>query len=92
MKVRSFLDLTGYYSRFIKNFLRIVGPLTNLTKKHSKFMWNPKCEVSFQELKKSLTMAPILTLPNGKERSMIYSDASKEGLGCVLMQSEIKIP
>ncbi|XP_027156882.1 uncharacterized protein LOC113758052 [Coffea eugenioides] len=85
MEIRSFLGLTGYYCRFIKDFSRIVGLLTNLTKKHGKFMWNPKCEVSFQELKKRLTMAPILTLPNEKERFMVYLDASKEGLSYVLM-------
>ncbi|XP_071926141.1 uncharacterized mitochondrial protein AtMg00860-like [Coffea arabica] len=86
-EVRSFLGLAGYYRRFIKDFSRIAGPLTNLTKKHGKFMWNLKYEVSFQELKKRLTMAPILTLPNGKEGFMVYSDVSKEGLGCVLMQN-----
>ena len=81
------MALAGYYRRFIKDFLRIVGPLTNLTKKHGKFMWKPKYEISFQELKRRLTMASILTLPNRKERFTIYSDASKEGLGCVLMQN-----
>ncbi|XP_027171772.1 uncharacterized protein LOC113771384 [Coffea eugenioides] len=70
--VRSFLGLVGYYCRFIKNSSRIVGPLTNLTKKQGKYIWDAKCETSFQELKKQLTMAPVLALPNGKDSYMNY--------------------
>ena len=77
----------GYYQRSIKDIFRIVGPLTNLTKKYSKFIWDAKCEVSFQELKKRLTIAPVLTLSNGKDGFVVYTDASNEGLGCVLMQN-----
>ena len=51
-----------------------------------KFEWTDKVEKSFLELKKRLTTAPVLTLPDGKEGFAVYTDASKEGLGCVLMQ------
>ncbi|XP_071928104.1 uncharacterized protein [Coffea arabica] len=86
-EVRSFLGLVGYYRRFIKNFSRIAGPLTNLTKKQGKYIWDVKCESSFQELKKQLTVAPVLALPSGSDSYTVYTDASKEGLGCVLMQN-----
>ncbi|GKC88360.1 putative reverse transcriptase domain-containing protein, partial [Tanacetum coccineum] len=43
-------------------------------------------EESFEELKQRLVSAPILTLPSGSGGFQIYSDASKKGLGCVLMQ------
>ncbi|XP_027151991.1 uncharacterized protein LOC113752048 [Coffea eugenioides] len=76
----------SYYRRFIQDFSKIAGPMTELTKKGTKFIWTPKCESSFQELKKRLTSAPILVLPDGGEGYAVYSDASKEGLGCVLMQ------
>ncbi|XP_027156138.1 uncharacterized protein LOC113756798, partial [Coffea eugenioides] len=85
-EVRSFLGLAGYYRKFIKDFLKIAGPMTELTKKGNKFIWAPKCESSFQELKKRLTSAPVLVLPDGGEGYVVYSDASREGLGCVLMQ------
>ncbi|XP_071901009.1 uncharacterized protein [Coffea arabica] len=85
-EVRSFLGLTGYYRRFINDFSKITGPMTELTKKNNKFIWSPKCESSFQELKKRLVSAPVLTLPDGVEGYVVYSDASREGLGCVLMQ------
>ncbi|XP_071933704.1 uncharacterized protein [Coffea arabica] len=87
-EVRSFLNLAGYYRRFIKNFSRISGPLTNLTKKQGKYIWDVKCEGSFQELKKQLTMAPVLALPSGSDSYTVYTDTSREGLGCVLMQNK----
>ena len=49
-------------------------------------MWDDRCERSFQTLKESLTSAPVLTLPNENEGFVVYTDASKLGLGCVLMQ------
>ena len=85
-EVRSFLGLAGYYRRFVQDFSRIAKPLNVLTQKNVKFEWNSKCEESFQELKKRLTTAPILTLPEGTEDFVIYTDASHEGYGCVLMQ------
>ena len=43
--------------------------------------------MSFQELKERLTMAPVLVLPNGVDGFTVYTDASREGLGCVLIQN-----
>nr|GFC35248.1 RNA-directed DNA polymerase [Tanacetum cinerariifolium] len=51
-----------------------------------KFVWNEEREKSFEELKQRLVSAPVLTLPSGSGGFQIYSDASKKGLGCVLMQ------
>ena len=48
--------------------------------------WGDDCEQSFQELKRKLTNAPILTIPSGSEGFVVYTDASRKGLGCVLMQ------
>ena len=62
-------------------------PLTRLAQKRAKFEWTNKCETSFQKLKEKLVSASILTLPSGTEGFVIYNDASKNGLGCVLMQN-----
>ncbi|TYK22664.1 ty3-gypsy retrotransposon protein [Cucumis melo var. makuwa] len=62
------------------------SPLTQLTRKGTPFVWSPACESSFQELKEKLVSAPVLTVPDGSGNFVIYSDASKKGLGCVLMQ------
>jgi len=87
-EIRSFLGLAGYYRRFVKDFSKIASPLTNLLKKANKFKWTERCQKAFQELRQPLTTAPILTLPmEGKEHT-VYSDASKNGLGCVLMQAD----
>ena len=86
-KIPSFLGLTRYYRRFIKIFLKLAGPLTDLTKKYGNFIWDSRCEISFQELKKMLTIAPILTLPNRNDSFTIYTDVSREGLGYILMQN-----
>ncbi|XP_074351383.1 uncharacterized protein LOC141690484 [Apium graveolens] len=87
-EVRSFLGLAGYYRRFVQNFSRIATPLTKLTRKNEKFIWNDKCEKSFQELKRRLITAPVLSLPDDQGNFVIYSDASYKGLGCVLMQHD----
>ena len=60
--------------------------MTRLTLKEVKFKWNDLCEKAFQELKRRLTTAPILIVLERGQRYTVYCDASKDGLGCVLMQ------
>ncbi|KAL2230223.1 UNVERIFIED_CONTAM: Transposon Tf2-12 polyprotein [Sesamum indicum] len=86
-EVRSFLGLAGYYRRFVEGFSIIAGPLTKLLRKGVEFEWTEKCQQSFDELKKRLTSNPILVLPSGSGGYIVYTDASKRGLGCVLMQN-----
>ena len=64
-EVWSFLGLTGYYRRFVDGFSKIAALMMTLTRKNMKFEWMDACEQSFQELKKWLVMAPILTIPKG---------------------------
>ena len=85
-QVRSFLGLAGYYRRFIENFSKHAKPMTELLKKEKKFEWTPQCEESFLELKSRLTTAPVLILPDIHKDFEIFCDASRQGLGCVLMQ------
>nr|AAO19383.1 putative polyprotein [Oryza sativa Japonica Group]ABF98353.1 retrotransposon protein, putative, Ty3-gypsy subclass [Oryza sativa Japonica Group] len=85
-EIRSFLGLAGYYRRFIENFSKIAKPMTRLLQKDVKYKWSEECEQSFQELKDRLISAPILILPDPKKGFQVYCDASKFGLGCVLMQ------
>ncbi|KAL0448766.1 UNVERIFIED_CONTAM: Transposon Ty3-I Gag-Pol polyprotein, partial [Sesamum latifolium] len=85
-EVRSFLGLAGYYRRFVKDFSVVAKPLTNLLKKNTPFNWNDRCAQSFEELKRRLTSEPILALPSGDGGYVVYTDASRQGLGCILMQ------
>jgi hypothetical protein len=84
--IQSFLGLAVYYRRFIEGFSKIAKPMTELHKKGKMFEWTPRREDSFQELKKRLTTAPVLTMPDMEKPFSIYCDTSSQGLGCVLMQ------
>ncbi|WMV54860.1 hypothetical protein MTR67_048245 [Solanum verrucosum] len=72
---------------FVEAFSSIASPLTTLTQKNAKFIWSEVCGNSFQELKDRITCASVLTLPEGTYGIMVYCDASRIGLGCVLMQN-----
>ena len=84
-EVRSFFGLAGYYRKFVEGFSRIATLLTNMTRKDVKYDWVDACQQSFEDLKGRLTLAPVLALPNGRDGFVIYSVASRQGLGCVLM-------
>ncbi|XP_058185830.1 uncharacterized mitochondrial protein AtMg00860-like [Rhododendron vialii] len=86
-EVRSFLGLAGYYRSFIQDFSRLVAPMTRLTQKGTRFIWSDAYETTFEELKKQLTTMPVLTVPGCGVGYSVYCDTSKEGLGCILMQS-----
>nr|GEZ90447.1 putative reverse transcriptase domain-containing protein [Tanacetum cinerariifolium] len=87
-EIRQFLGLVGYYRRFIKGFLKIAKPMTKLTQKKVTFEWSDKQEAAFQTLKDKLCSVPILALPQGADNFIVYCDASRKGLGAVLMQNE----
>jgi hypothetical protein len=87
-EVQSFLGMAVYYQRFIEGFSKIAKPMTALLEKNAKFVWTEQCQASFEELKKSLTTTPVLILPDLNKSFSIYCDASRLGLGCVLMQEE----
>ena len=85
-EVHSFLGLAGYYRRFVKGFSMIAAPMTRQLQKNVKFEWGEERQRSFDKLKAFLTEAPVLTQPTCSKEYVIFSDASLNGLGCVLMQ------
>ncbi|GJS31959.1 retrotransposon protein, putative, ty3-gypsy subclass [Tanacetum coccineum] len=87
-EIRQFLGLAGYYQRFIEGFSKIAKSLTELTQKNKKYSWGKDLESAFQLLKQKLCEAPILALPEGNDDFVVYSDASLQGLGAVLMPRE----
>ena len=84
-EVRSFMGLVGYYRRFLEGFSKIVKHITSLQCKGVKYEWTKECDSAFIELKRLLTSAPILRVPNMEKDFMVCTDASKQGLGVVLI-------
>ncbi|GKD19915.1 putative reverse transcriptase domain-containing protein [Tanacetum coccineum] len=76
------------YAKFSKCFSKVAKPITKLTQKSAKFDWTEKAKIAFQLLNQKLCSAPILALPEGSENFVVYCDASRKGLGAVLMQRE----
>ena len=87
-EIKSFLGLAGHYRKFVEGFSKIASPLTRLTRKEEPFFWSEVYQQSFDELKRRLTSAPELTLPSEQDSFVVYCDASRQGLGCVLMQND----
>src|SRR5215469_1158766 len=87
--VQSFIGLAGYYRRFIENFSKIARPLTKLTKKEVKFVWEEEQEIAFKKLKEKLTTAPVLKYPDFKEEFIVTTDASDYAIGAILSQGPI---
>ena len=85
-EIRSFLGLAGYYRRFVDKFSTLAAPMTQLLCKGAKFEWTPERQQCFEEIKRLLVSAPILAMPKTDVDYSVYTDVSRVGLGCVLMQ------
>ena len=88
-EMRSFLGITSYYRKFIKDYSEIAQPLYSLTKKNEQWKWSEDCEIAFGTLKEKLTSAPILAYPkvDGGEFTL-DCDASSRAIGAVLSQEQ----
>ncbi|XP_072983562.1 uncharacterized mitochondrial protein AtMg00860-like [Typha latifolia] len=84
-ELRGFLRLTGYYRRFIQVYGKIATSLTALLRK-GRFEWDNKAERAFEEFKQAMIEAPMLALPNFTKTFVVECDASRSGIGTILMQ------
>ena len=86
-EVRHFLSLTGYYRKFICNYLDIAHPLNCLIHKSQPFIWTPDCQSSFDMLCSQLANTPIVQLPDNHKPYILFTDASKFCNSGVLTQA-----
>ncbi|KAL6328092.1 hypothetical protein AAG906_033369 [Vitis piasezkii] len=86
--VRQFLGHVGFYRRFIKGFSSLSKPLCELLAKDAKFIWDERCQHSFDQLKKFLTTTPIVRAPNWQLPFELMCDTSDFAIGAVLGQRE----
>lgn len=85
-KVRSFHGLVSFYRHFVKDFSTFVVPLTKIIKKSIGFKWGSEQEQVFTTIKDRLCAAPLLALPNFNKTFEIECDASRVGIGTILMR------
>lgn len=86
-EVQSFLGLIGYYRKFIENFALVSAPLTHLTKKDVPFRWSSVEETAFEQLKKVVSEAPVLRLPDFSKPFLVTTDASSLAVAGILSQN-----
>jgi hypothetical protein len=82
--LHGFMGLTGYYRKFVKNYGKIVAPLTSLLKKNF-FTWTPTSAQDFQTLNMAMCTTPVLALLDFRNTFFLECDASGKGIGIVLM-------
>jgi hypothetical protein len=86
--VRSFIGMASYYRKFIPHFAHIAEPLIELTRKKRVFRWNTACQEAFDQLKSSLSSAPVLAHPDPDRDFFLATDASDYAIGAVLFQRD----
>lgn len=85
-EVRSIVGVASYYRKFVPNFSEKCAPLTELTKRNTKFCWNDQHENAFQVIKTALTQTPILKYPDYTKKFKIQTDSSDIAMGAALTQ------
>lgn len=88
-QIKSFLGLTGYYRKFIRNYSSIAGPMIKYLKKDVKMnIDDPSYIEAFEKLKRIITNPPILSYPDFNKKFIVTTDASNVALGAVLSQGD----
>ena len=86
--LQSFLGLVNYLKRFSPALADLTAPLRTLCKKDTLFTWESSQQTAFEAIKKEITSAPVLAYFDRSKASTIQSDASKKGIGAVLIQDD----
>ncbi|GFW07465.1 retrovirus-related Pol polyprotein from transposon 297 [Trichonephila clavipes] len=90
-EVSRFLGMAGWYQKFIQKYADICEPLYRLKKKGAKFNLLMEARDYFHKVKRALSEAPVLQLPNFQGQFNLFTDASGVGIGSVLNQNQRSI-
>lgn len=90
-EIMSFLGMTGYYRRFVKDYSKIATPLSNLMRKDEPFRWDEPQVKAFNTLKTLISEKPILTIPSPDFPFVLHTDASGGAVGGHSMESSCRI-
>ncbi|MBW0510222.1 hypothetical protein O181_049937 [Austropuccinia psidii MF-1] len=87
--MKSFLGLSSYYRKHLKDFAIHARSLYRICDKHTVFEMTQERIKAYGEIKYALTNAPLLLMPDWKIPSKLYIDACGEGLDAALHQVQI---
>lgn len=89
-EVKRFVALANYYRKFIKNFADIAYYLNCLCRKNAKFVWDDKCQKSFETLKQCMISPPVLQYPDLSKTNQftVQTDASGYAIGAILSNAD----
>lgn len=85
-QLQRFLGFANFYRRFIRDFSKIVSPLTYLTSPKVPFQWGQAATEAFDHLKQRFASTPILSQLDLNKPFIVEVDASDTGVGAVLSQ------
>ncbi len=86
--IRAFNGMVGFFRNLIEGYSLIMGPMTDLLKKDTPFIWRPEQQKAFDTIKEKLTTVPVLAHSNFEKPFLLYTDISKEGVGTILAQKQ----
>ena len=87
-QVQSFIGMVNYLSKFSARLSELAEPIRELSKDKVPFNWGPEHQEVFNQMKKEIVRAPILTCYNAKKETILQTDASTKGLGTCLLQEQ----
>lgn len=87
-QIRQFLGKINFYHEYIEKSSILLDPLHQLLRKNVKFIWTEDCEGVFRKIKEMLCSQPVLEIFDKDLPIKIYTDASLEGIGAILKQTQ----
>ena len=88
--IKTFLGMTGFFRKFIKDYAKLAAPLTRLLKKDAPFLWGDEQQESWKALKHALSVAPTLLHPDVHKKFTLMTDSSSYAIGSILCQRDDK--